>query len=155
MHGVAVRLAGDPSFRRRFAVTRVVTAGSPVSRMPLPKEVQLLALEHRTDPVLRLDHRAEPDAVNRIRVQADAAPPPGGQDTLTGSHAASRYADTAARQLGRGSDDPLLRGWYADNAPFLEGQTTTYDYLLTRPAEPPAESAPSSSRSRSTGAAAN
>lgn len=136
---VATRLAADPAFRRRFRVTSVLTAGSPVSRVDVPKDVRVLSLEHRSDLVPRLDQKADPDTVNRVRVVLDPSPLPGcAPESVIGVHDSDRYARSAAQQLARGSvRDPQLVQWYLDNDGFLRGRTTTYDFLIRRPPERP------------------
>lgn len=148
----AARLAGDPAFRRRFNVTRVVTAGSPVSRITIPPSVQVLSLEHRTDPVPRLDQAGDPDTMNRVRVRLDPVLPEGRvrpEDPRAGrpghlvdrpidTHSAGRYRDTAARDLApdQGRHDPV-QDWYVANREFLTGDATTYDFRLQRQLPPP------------------
>ena len=46
---LAAGLAADPAFRHGRNVTGVVTAGSPIGRMPVPASAGVVALEHRGD----------------------------------------------------------------------------------------------------------
>jgi hypothetical protein len=63
---VAVNAARDAVHSGEFDVTHVVTAGSPIGLTvaQLPKRVQVLALENRSDVVPHLDGRANPDRSN-------------------------------------------------------------------------------------------
>lgn len=54
----AVRLASDPSFTRDYHVTHVLTAGSPISRLPKNPDVSYLSLENLSDLVPRADGAA-------------------------------------------------------------------------------------------------
>lgn len=143
----AANLAADNGFRERYAVTHVVTAGSPISRIDIPPGVKVLTLEHTTDPVPRLDQADEPATFDRVRVRTDAVLPhdmtrpgegPGAAsheravDTPIDTHSASRYEETARTKLGRDADQREVRDFYSGAAPFLTGHGTTYDYYLTR-----------------------
>ena len=163
---VAAKLATDPSFRATFGAPAVVTAGSPISRFDFPDDVSVLALEHETDPVPRLDGAPDPDRANRLRVVLDptmntdgkpgdewAAPgralPPGSDaqsDTPIETHSGHRYAASAHAQLGRDNDNPALQHWYADHDRFLTGvPSATYDFTLERGAADVTAGTPSSS----------
>jgi pimeloyl-ACP methyl ester carboxylesterase len=63
---VAVEAARDALATGQFAVTHVVTAGSPIGRTvgALPRSVQVLALENSRDLVPHLDGTANPDEPN-------------------------------------------------------------------------------------------
>ncbi|WP_050668198.1 alpha/beta hydrolase family protein [Luteipulveratus halotolerans] len=150
---VAAKLATDESFRRTFGAPAVVTSGSPISRYAFPDDVAVLSLEHRTDPVPRLDAAPDPDRANRLRVVLDPTmntdgrpgdewvapghPVPAGSsaqpDTPIETHNGARYAASAQAQLGRDSTNPALQRWYADHEGFLTGQVSgTYDFTLER-----------------------
>jgi hypothetical protein len=53
-------LAADPLVRRRYAVTKVLTAGAPIAQYRIPPDVEVLAIEQRGDLVPRLEGRANP-----------------------------------------------------------------------------------------------
>ncbi|NNG38662.1 hypothetical protein HJ588_05145 [Flexivirga sp. ID2601S] len=127
---IAARMAADRAFRQTYDVQEVVTAGAPVSRIALPDDVHLLALEDVRDPIPRLDSRDEPDVLNRVRVQCD---PRGAQETREASaaHDANRYA-RSTRELGRRNPDPQLQQWYGRNARWLDGDEEVFDFELTR-----------------------
>ncbi|MCU1658306.1 MAG: hypothetical protein JWO57_2962 [Pseudonocardiales bacterium] len=63
---VAVNAAIGSSAVRRFRVTHVVTAGSPIGTISgrMPRGVRVLALENAADLVPHLDGTANPDKVN-------------------------------------------------------------------------------------------
>ncbi|WP_265445268.1 hypothetical protein [Flexivirga meconopsidis] len=127
---VATRMAADAAFRKTYQVREVVTAGAPVSRIPLPDDVNLLALEDLHDPIPRLDGRDEPDATNRVQVQCD---PRGAQETRDAAktHDVDRYA-RSARELDRRNPDPQLRQWYDRNRRWLGGDEEVFDFELRR-----------------------
>ena len=52
---IAAALASDKSFTDRFNVTNVVTFGSPVDSAPIPSRIDVLALQHASDPVPKVD----------------------------------------------------------------------------------------------------
>jgi len=124
---VAAQLAADPQFRRSFAVTHVVTAGSPVATAGIPASVSVLSLEHEHDVVPRLDGRPNPDRAGWITVSAPAERP-GAPVDPAGSHDADAYARTAAAVDA--SVDPGLRQWRAGLAPFLGGDGATGTRML-------------------------
>lgn len=52
---IAMELAGDPAFRDQFAVTNVLTFGSPVDITAVPGDIDIVAFQHASDVVPRLD----------------------------------------------------------------------------------------------------
>jgi hypothetical protein len=124
---VATRAAHDFVTNGRYDVTHVVTAGSPVGRMPVPDGVQALSLENRGDIVARLDAADNPASDNRTTVTFDNQ-----TGTVGGNHAiGGNYAD-AARQLDAGSDPSVRR--FRDSAAVFTGGVSveTYQYTVTR-----------------------
>ncbi|MBL8931606.1 MAG: hypothetical protein JNL54_15910 [Kineosporiaceae bacterium] len=87
---VAAQMAADPVVRQRLSITHVVTAGSPIGSMPVPREVQVLALEHTADVVPWTEGRRNPDRLNWVTVQGRAGPDP------VAAHEAARYVRTGA-----------------------------------------------------------
>jgi alpha/beta hydrolase fold len=65
---LAMEAAAEFSHNGRYNVTHVVTAGSPVARMPVPDHVRVLSLENAHDIVPHLDGQPNPDQPNRITV---------------------------------------------------------------------------------------
>jgi hypothetical protein len=117
---VAAAVAADAGVRRRFSVTHLVTLGAPISRVPVPAEVAVLALENGGDPVPWLDGRADPDRRSWVTVSSPAQPVP----PSTAAHAAGRYLQTA-EQVDT-SADPSLQAWRESAAGFLSpGPTAT------------------------------
>lgn len=102
---VAVQTAADLA-ARGYAVTHVVTAGSPVGSMAVPASVQVLSLENTVDLVPLLDGTANPDAANRTTVSFTAQ-----TGAVGGNHSLTRYAEAAAA-VSR-LDDPSVAAWRA------------------------------------------
>jgi hypothetical protein len=112
----AMRLAASPAVRRRFRIGAVVTAGSPVDRMPTPPGVAVLHLEHSGDPVHVLDGGRTPDGAARTTVRRRSA--------LGGAaHDVRSYAETG--DLVDASAHPSLVGWRERAAPMLGGPGAT------------------------------
>ncbi|MEO8851628.1 MAG: hypothetical protein ABI360_07860 [Allobranchiibius sp.] len=131
---VAARLASNAQFRTRYNVTHLMTVAAPTSRISMPRSVQALSVEHRSDPVPRLDARSGPDADNRTNAFIDprSQMAPGPSD-LGAQHGGHLYAKTAAAHLGRDNTDPALRHWYDGTDGFMGGSDTQYSYDLRRP----------------------
>lgn len=129
---VAAALAADPSFRQRQRVTHVVASGAPIARMPVPREVSVLALEHRQDAVPRLEGERNADRRGWVTVTRDLR----GSEVRTAgaSHAAARYRETAA--LVDASRSVSVGQWRSGAAPFLAGEangmTTVRDFAIER-----------------------
>jgi len=136
---VAARLAANAQFRTRFNVTHVLTVASPESRIKIPKSVQALSIEHRADPVPRLDTKTEPEASNRTRAYLDPrSMMPPDKKGVADEHDGRRYAKSSTAHLGRGNTDPALRQWYSRTEGFMGGSDTRYSYNLSRPQPPSA-----------------
>lgn len=133
---LAAALAADPWFRRRFNVTHIVTAGSPISRIPVPPSVSVLALEQEQDAVPRLDQRRDPDRVGWVTVRRDVG---GESHDLLGAHGVPGYVRTAAA-VDR-SRHPSVLGWRAGSRAFLTGHGVVRDYRLQRVPAPQAGAA--------------
>jgi hypothetical protein len=65
---VAVNAAAAAARSREFRVTNVVTAGSPLAKLPTPGSVNVLALENDGDIVPHLDGAANADRTNLTTV---------------------------------------------------------------------------------------
>lgn len=137
---VVTRLAA--SLQGTFDIDAVVTAGSPVSSMPVPDGVAALHLEHAQDAVPALEGRPNPDAANRTTVVRELHLPP---ETFAGAtlgtqpgdlipvHEAWRYAETAA--LVDGLDDRSVRGFREALSGVLgdgSARATTQEYAVAR-----------------------
>ena len=129
----AAALAADPTFRRRFGVTHVVTAGAPVARIDVPAEVSVLSLEHREDLVPGLDGADNPDRESWVTVErevTDVLDPDAG---ATDAHGSELYAETA--RLVDESTDPSLVAWREGAVEFIDGEggdPLVLDYTVRR-----------------------
>ncbi|MGN6413182.1 hypothetical protein [Flexivirga sp.] len=128
---VATRLAADPHFRDKFDVTEVVTAGSPIGRITVPKSVNVLSVENIHDPVPRADGVPNPDATNRTNIVCET---PKGEKLhgLADAHDASRYA-RSSQELTPDRAERQLSQWYTRNHRFLDGTDTDFTFQLRRP----------------------
>lgn len=120
----AMSIAADPRARRRFAITHVLTAGSPTGHFAVPDEIAVLSLEHNDDIVPRADSTPNPDRANWTTVRRDV---PGGRmlnpGTNPSEHAAITYRETArlAGLAAQNGSQASLAAWSATAAPFLPG----------------------------------
>jgi hypothetical protein len=110
---IAAGLAADPRFTRRFRVTHVLAAGSPLAGYPVRPGVRVLALEHDDDLVPALDGAPDPDRPDWITVRRS----PARGRSPAAAHNSMGYVETAA--LVDASPDASLRAWRAGLAPFL------------------------------------
>jgi hypothetical protein len=118
---LAAALAADAAFTRRFRVTHVVAAGSPLAGFAVRPGVAVLAVEHDDDLVPALDGGPDPDRPDWVTVRRtpqQGRPPAAAHDSLA-------YAETGG--LVDASGDPSLRAWRSGLAPFLArpGATAT------------------------------
>jgi pimeloyl-ACP methyl ester carboxylesterase len=110
---LAAALAADPAFTRRYRVTHVVAAGSPLAGYAVPPGIAVLALEHDDDLVPALDGAPDPDRADWVTVRRS----PARGRSPGAAHDSQAYAETGA--LVDASDDPSLRAWRAGLARFL------------------------------------
>lgn len=110
-----------------FNVTHVITAGSPIARIPVPRSVQVLALENDGDIVPHLDALDNPDQINETTVTL-----PDNQFDVVKNHALETGYLPGMSAVDA-SEDPSLRAYYASLAGFFGGSsTTTQVYQVTR-----------------------
>jgi pimeloyl-ACP methyl ester carboxylesterase len=131
---LAASLASDPQFRAAQRVTDVVTFGAPVSHFPVPAGVHVLSVEHRQDPVPRLDGGRNPDRAGWVTVERDLSRAVG-RPSAALTHRATEYLDTAQLIDGRladGTADPSLRDWAANTSEFFGPDARVTDAHLTR-----------------------
>jgi len=64
----ATALAASAEFREKFTAGGVVTIGSPISSMDIPDDLQVLAFEHRQDPIPAISGPSNPDRLNFVTV---------------------------------------------------------------------------------------
>jgi len=121
----AYAAAASPAVRRRWAVAGVLTAGSPLARMPVPRGVPVLALENADDVVPGLDGRWPLDlrSVTTARFRRQTG-------SIGGNHGLDTYAE-AADAL---PDSPSVAAWRRSTAAFLAGGAvvSTRRFAITR-----------------------
>lgn len=137
---VAAGLASSAAFRSAHRVSHVVTFGSPVAKMPVPPGVQVLSVEHRQDPVPRLEGRPNPDRAGWVTVSRDLDGTAGPREGASAAHRSERYVKTAAAVDESG--DRSLAGWRAGSEVFFPGSdqgstAVIRDYRIARVIEPP------------------
>lgn len=113
---VAVNVAAQVAQSREFAVTNVVTAGSPVARLPVPASVQVLSIENDGDVVPHADGADNPDTINHITVTVHR----NSGDAVVNHDITTSYVP-AAHDIDA-SDDPSVRAAVQGLQPFLTGQ---------------------------------
>ncbi|MFT4264657.1 MAG: hypothetical protein QM572_14820, partial [Nocardioides sp.] len=112
--------------RTPYAITDVVTAGSPIGDRDLPAGTRLLALENDGDLVPRLDGARHTDGPGRTTVTFDD----GLTDPLA-SHGVEHYVHGA--EAAGASPDPAIRDALAALEPFLgEAESTSQTWTVTR-----------------------
>lgn len=137
---VAAGLAADRGFRQRQQVTHVVTFGAPIARIPLPDSVSVLSIEHRQDPVPRLEGERNRPARTWVTVTRDLAGDPVAAGRASAAHRPDLYGVSAAEADVSGA--PSLEDWRRESAPFFASavatQPTIRDYRIERvqPAAP-------------------
>ncbi|HEX8867792.1 MAG TPA: hypothetical protein VF821_19190, partial [Lentzea sp.] len=97
-----------------YNVTHVVTAGSPVGRIEVPGDVQVLSIENRNDIVPHLDASDNPDDPNRTTVTFD-----NNTGTAGGNHAIGGNYTDAAGELDKSTDPSVQR--YRDSMGAFTG----------------------------------
>ena len=134
---VAARLAADPALRRRFTITHVITAGSPIAWSGVPDRVHVLALEHTDDLVPHLDGAGNPDRPGWVSVSGPASAHPG-LDGVAGSVPLATHELVAYRRTAVAVDadpDVSLRIWRGGLGPFLAApgcRSAVQDVTVTR-----------------------
>ena len=122
---VAANAAKHFTASGEFAVTHVVTAGSPIGHHDIPDSVQVLSLENTLDVVPQLDAAANPDRPNRVTVRFASGSDPHGIERTYSRVAAT--LDTSA--------DPSVTAYRQSGSAFFGGPgqaATTYVFELTR-----------------------
>lgn len=126
---VAVEAARDAVASGAFAVTHVVTAGSPIGMTvgALPRSVQVLALENERDLVPHLDGVANPDEPNVTTVSAAH-----GDRTVAGDHDIERSYVPLARDAEL-SDSTSVRTFLHGARDWFRGvRVRTHTFYITR-----------------------
>jgi hypothetical protein len=112
-----------------YNVTHVVTAGSPIGRIDVPSNVQVLSLENRNDIVPHLDASDNPGSPNRTTVTFDNQ-----TGTVGGNHKIEGNYTGVAGQLDNGSN-PSVNRFKESAAVFFNGDDTnsvTQNYQVAR-----------------------
>jgi hypothetical protein len=107
---IAASIAANPE--RDWNIRSVVTAGSPIARIPIPDGVQVMSLEHDQDAVPRLDGRSNPGTATWTTVQDDSD-----AGNVGDAHSLDSYTNLAERIDA--SDDAGLAAWRRANQEFL------------------------------------
>jgi hypothetical protein len=112
----AMALAGSAAVTSRFAITHVLTAGSPVAGMSVQPGVQVKSAEHSDDLVPALDGSPNPDTPERITVVRDLAASDDVEDrtarlSLAGAHGVDAYARTLDVIDAHAAQDVSLSAW--------------------------------------------
>ena len=126
---VAVNTARDAVAGKRFTVTHVVTAGSPVGRTvdDVPASVRVLALENRADVVPHLDGADNPDRPNVTTVAFSAD-----HGDIVHNHALRESYALGAADCDA-SNDASVRAFLDSADGFLSGRSErTHAFLITR-----------------------
>lgn len=114
-----------------FNVTHVVTAGSPVGRIDVPDNVQMLSLENRNNIVPRLDATDNPDSANRTTVKFDQNYGNFDNHSIPGN-----YTEIARQMSDPGEAvyrDPAVARYRDGLGAFTGGSTSeTHTYQVTR-----------------------
>ncbi|MFS8098089.1 hypothetical protein LFM09_13185 [Lentzea alba] len=97
-----------------YNVTHVVTAGSPVGRIEIPDDVQVLSIENRNDIVPHLDASDNPGNPNHTTVTFD-----NNTGSSSGNHAIGGNYTNAAGELDKSSDPSVQR--YRDSMGAFTG----------------------------------
>jgi hypothetical protein len=127
---LAMRAADQFTREGRYNVTNVITAGSPVARMPVPDYVQVLSLENAHDIVPHLDGQPNPDQPNRITITFAEQ-----RGAIGFNHDMGDLYSPAGHRLDHSLDPSLdvyrqsLQGRFifADDAPEVTVQAYVYD----------------------------
>ena len=132
---LAAALAADPAFTARHRVTHVLTSGSPIAQFTVPTGTRVLAVEHREDPVPRLDLARNPATAEQATIRvADGEP---GPLLDVAAHDLDRYVATAARlEADPGSvEGRVVADWRRSAGEFLEGdvaEVTVSEFEIER-----------------------
>ncbi len=112
---VAINVASQVVATGEFAVTNVVTAGSPVARLPIPDSVEVLSIENDGDVVPHADGADNPDRINHTTVTAHH----NSGDAVV-NHDLTRSYVLAAADVDA-SANPSVRNSVRSLQPFLAG----------------------------------
>lgn len=139
----ATTLAASGSFRARYRVGGVVTAGAPTATFATPRGVPVLHLENDEELVSNLDGRSTPEnpaTVDRVTVGRPLAASPSAADgaasgSVAGAHAMATHLRTLTAARGSGSV-PVERV-LGRIEPLLQGERSTTRFYTARRVEAP------------------
>lgn len=136
---VAGSLASDPAFTSRYAVSSLLTVGSPISDFALDPDVDALSIEHEQDLVPDLDGEENPDTAHHTTVTVDldrtavarsevfAGRPASEVDALVSSpgfaHSGLAYQATLTGLVAAGH--PAVTAWSDRQKGFFDSRVTT------------------------------
>jgi len=104
---VAAKLAA----RGDFAIRAVVVAGAPIDDVPIPPDVDVVAVQHLTDPIPDADRAPAVQRPNWVTTTA-------ANGGFVEAHDVRRYAESMRATIDEGGD-PRLDRIRADNAMFF------------------------------------
>jgi PGAP1-like protein len=100
-----------------FHITHVITAGAPIARIPVPRSVQVLAVENDGDIVPHLDAADNPDQANETTVTLHD-----NHDDIVKNHDLDTGYLPGVTAIDA-SANPSVRSYYASMAGFLSGSS--------------------------------
>lgn len=132
-----------PGLTAGHRIRHLITAGSPIARFPIAEGVRVLSLEHRVDPVHRLDGRPRATDTDAAVpwVTVSAGPPLPINYSIGHTHHAPSYAETGQR-FAVALDDPAARGYWSGSgedpgvAAYFSGSQTITDFAVVRKGTP-------------------
>ena len=128
-----------PGFTAAHRFSHLITAGSPIARFRIAEGVRVLSLEHKLDPVHRLDGRPRATDIDSAVpwVTVSAGPPLPLDYTVGQTHHAPSYAETA-QTFATGLDDDIARQYWTGvdggggASSFFVGTQTITDFAVMR-----------------------
>lgn len=89
---VAMKLAADPTFRRRYDLVSVATFGSPVAAIVPSQPVPILSIQNQDEVVSSLSGAAPPDFPDRLTIDADFPGAVGSGPTGESAHSLTTHS---------------------------------------------------------------
>jgi hypothetical protein len=131
---VAARAATDFVNSGTYNVTNVITAGSPIGRVPIPNSVHVLSLENNNDIVPHLDAAENPDRPNWTTAKfTDQSGTIGGNHDIGGENPQKPQNYTLAARGLDTSTDPSIREFRGSMGAFVGGTSVvTQTYTVSR-----------------------
>ncbi|UDY23695.1 hypothetical protein [Nocardioides sp. Kera G14] len=128
-HSLGGMEAAEIAQSRRYHVTNIVTAGSPVQDQSLPAYTRLISLENHGDVVPTLDGDPGRDRPGKVTVRFDD-----GHAAPWAAHGLDHYVHGA--QAAEASPQPAVKSALADLAPFYgEAELESRTWTLSRAGE--------------------